>query len=135
MKLKYLVLAGVDANNQKEYVGGDISVNQDEELLIVIDRALDINHIKKVINSLVDDVVIISDGVIHYLDKVLFTGVNRHNDKIPITNLELGLGKALYLSKTGISHISHFKHINDKLGMKKPIGNINTCLQRLTTIK
>lgn len=135
MVKKYIVVAGV-CNTEVKVVDGDRETNQGNEVLLILDKHLDVSTIIKTLKQLNPDIAIISNGLLSVTnDVVLPLDIPRYNDKAVIDDFILTLSRAVLVEKTGLYIIYRVSDILNPKTKPNPIGDIMKVLKEVSNLQ
>lgn len=135
MVKKYIVVAGV-CNTEVKVVDGDRETNQGNEVLLLLDKHLEVSTIIKTLKQLNPDIVIVSNGLLSVTnDVVLPLNIPRYNDKAVLDDFILTLSRAVLLEKTGLHIIYRVSDILNPKTKPSPIGDIMKVLKEVSNLQ
>lgn len=135
MVKKYIVVAGV-CNTEVKVVDGDRETNQGNEVLLILDKHLEVSTIIKILKQLNPDIAIISNGLLSVTnDVVLPLYIPRYNDKAVIDDFILTLSRAVLVEKTGLHIIYRISDIHNPKTKPNPIGDIMKVLKEVSNLQ
>lgn len=135
MVKKYIVVAGV-CNTEVKVVDGDRETNQGNEVLLILDKYLEVCTIIKTLKQLNPDIAIISNGLLSVTnDVVLPLDIPRYNDRAVIDDFMLTLSRAVLVEKTGLHIIYRVSDILNPKTKPNPIGDIMKILKEVSILQ